>query len=37
LPLLIAYPLMLSLRLHRAGARDDVPGGGEVAGDTHIA
>jgi diguanylate cyclase len=30
LPLLIAYPLMLGLRLHR-------PGGSDIAGDPHIA
>jgi len=39
LPLLIAYPLMLGLRLRRLGARDetDAPAGGGFAGDTHIA
>jgi len=39
LPLLIAYPLMLGLRLRRLDSRDepDVPAGGGFAGDTRIA
>ena len=39
LPLLIAYPLVLGLRLRRLGAREeaDVPAGDEFAGDRHIA
>ena len=39
LPLLIAYPLVLGLRLRHLRARDeaDVPATGEFAGDTHIA
>ena len=35
LPLLVAYPLALGLRLHHQGAGLDAPG--EFAGDTHIA
>jgi diguanylate cyclase len=39
LPLLIAYPLVLGMRLRRMGtsADADAPPGGELAGDTHIA